>query len=67
MDTSSTHHALAGGAIAIGRTLMQFMPVETEGLGLLALMLHSSHPKQIRLWLGEFWPKIQQISGDNRN
>jgi predicted RNA polymerase sigma factor len=69
MDVSSTHHALAGDAIAIGRTLVQLMPVEPEGLGLLALMLHCEvhMPKQIRFWLGEFWPKIQQISGDNRN
>lgn len=40
MDDSSTHHALAGDAIAIGRTLVQLMPAEPEALGLLALMLH---------------------------
>ena len=61
----SAHHAL--GAISIGRTLVQLMPVETEGLELLALMLHSLHAQATRLWLGEFWPRIQQISGYNRN
>ena len=40
MEVSSTLHALAGDAIAIGRTLAQLMPVEPEAHGLLALMLH---------------------------
>lgn len=40
IDDSSTHHALAGDAIAIGRTLVQLMPVDPEARGLLALMLH---------------------------
>jgi len=40
IEVSSTHHALAGDAIAIGRTLVQLMPAEPEAHGLLALMLH---------------------------
>ncbi|MBI2513520.1 MAG: RNA polymerase subunit sigma-70 [Opitutae bacterium] len=40
IDDSSTHHALAGDAIAIGRTLVQLLPVDPEARGLLALMLH---------------------------
>jgi RNA polymerase sigma factor (sigma-70 family) len=39
-EVSSTHHALAGDAIAIGRTLVQLMATEPEVYGLLALMLH---------------------------
>jgi RNA polymerase sigma-70 factor (ECF subfamily) len=39
-ELSSTHHALAAEAIALGRTLVQLMPAEPEALGLLALMLH---------------------------
>jgi len=39
-EVGSTHHALAGDAIAIGRTLVQLMPSEPEAYGLLALMLH---------------------------
>src|SRR5262245_39570863 len=38
-ETSSTHHALAGDAIALGRTLVQLMPDEPEAHALLALML----------------------------
>jgi RNA polymerase sigma-70 factor (ECF subfamily) len=40
METGSTHHALAGDAIALGRMLVQLMPAEPEAWGLLALMLH---------------------------
>ncbi len=40
MEPSSTHHALAEDAIALGRTLVQLMPTEPEARGLLALMLH---------------------------
>ncbi|HWX18271.1 MAG TPA: sigma-70 family RNA polymerase sigma factor [Candidatus Binatia bacterium] len=40
METSATHHALAGEAISIGRTVVQLMPNEPEARGLLALMLH---------------------------
>ena len=40
IEAGSTHHALAGDAIAIGRTLVQLMPAELEAHGLLALMLH---------------------------
>src|SRR4029434_4223596 len=44
MDASSTHHALTGEAIAIGRTLLQLMPDEPEAHGLLALMLPCAAP-----------------------
>lgn len=40
LDEGSTHHALAHEALAIGRTLVQLLPGETEAHGLLALMLH---------------------------
>ena len=39
-EAGSTHQALAGEAISLGRTLVQLMPVEPEARGLLALMLH---------------------------
>ncbi|HEX3626519.1 MAG TPA: DUF6596 domain-containing protein [Verrucomicrobiae bacterium] len=39
-ETGSTHHALAAEAIAIGRTLVELIPDESEAHGLLALMLH---------------------------
>jgi RNA polymerase sigma factor (sigma-70 family) len=39
-EVGSTNHALAGEALAIGRTLVQLMPTEAEAHGLLALMLH---------------------------
>jgi RNA polymerase sigma-70 factor, ECF subfamily len=57
MDVSSTHHALAGDAIAIGRTLVQLMPAEPEALGLLALMLHCEARYSRD---GEFVPLDQQ-------
>jgi len=39
-EAGSTHRALAGDAIAIGRMLVQLMPNEAEAYGLFALMLH---------------------------
>ena len=61
MDVSSTHHALAGDAIAIGRTLVQLMPAEPEALGLLALMLHCEARRAARFKdHGEFVPLDQQ-------
>lgn len=39
-DSASTWHALAGDAIALGRTVVQLMPEDAEARGLLALMLH---------------------------
>jgi RNA polymerase sigma-70 factor, ECF subfamily len=56
-EASSTHHALAGDAIAIGRTLVQLMPEEPEALGLLALMLHCEARRDARYTSdGEFVP-----------
>ena len=61
MDVSSTHHALAGDAIAIGRTLIQLMPAEPEALGLLALMLHCEARRAARYTSnGEFVALDQQ-------
>jgi RNA polymerase sigma-70 factor, ECF subfamily len=61
MDVSSTHHALAGEAIAIGRTLVQLMPAEPEALGLLALMLHCEARREARYSSdGEFVPLDRQ-------
>jgi RNA polymerase sigma factor (sigma-70 family) len=61
MDVSSTHHALAGDAIAIGRTLVQLMPAEPEALGLLALMLHCEARRAARYaGNGEYVPLDQQ-------
>ena len=61
MDVSSTHHALAGDAIAIGRTLVQLMPAEPEALGLLALMLHCEARRDARYSsAGEFVPLDRQ-------
>ena len=60
-DVSSTHHALAFDAIAIGRTLVQLMPSEPEALGLLALMLHCEARHAARITSnGEFVPLDQQ-------
>jgi predicted RNA polymerase sigma factor len=60
-EASSTHHALAGDAIAIGRTLVQLMPEEPEALGLLALMLHCEARRDARYTSeGEFVPLDQQ-------
>jgi RNA polymerase sigma-70 factor (ECF subfamily) len=61
MDVSSTHHALAGDAIAIGRTLIQLMPADPEALGLLALMLHCEARREARYSSdGEFVPLDRQ-------
>ena len=61
MDVSSTHRALAGDAIAIGRTLVQLMPAEPEALGLLALMLHCEARRAARYTNnGEFLPLDRQ-------
>jgi RNA polymerase sigma factor (sigma-70 family) len=61
MEVSSTHYALAGDAIAIGRTLAQLMPAEPEAQGLLALMLHCQARRAARYTRdGEFVPLDQQ-------
>jgi len=60
-DSASTHHALAGEAIAIGRTLVSLMPTEPEARGLLALMLHCEARRAARYTSeGEFIPLDQQ-------
>jgi RNA polymerase sigma-70 factor (ECF subfamily) len=61
METSSTHHALAGEAISIGRTLVQLMPSEPEAHGLLALMLHCEARRDARYASnGEYIPLDKQ-------
>jgi predicted RNA polymerase sigma factor len=61
MEVSSTHHALARDAIAIGRTLVQLMPAEPEARGLLALMLHCDARRAARYTNnGEYVPLDQQ-------
>ena len=61
IDVASTHHVLAGDAIAIGRTLVQLMPDEPEAHGLLALMLHCEARSAARYTTdGEFVPLDQQ-------
>ena len=61
MEVSSTHHALAEDAIALGRTLVQLMPTEPEAHGLLALMLHCEARRAARYRSkGEFVPLDQQ-------
>jgi RNA polymerase sigma factor (sigma-70 family) len=61
METSSTHHALAAEAIALGRTSTQLMPSEPEAHGLLALMLHCEARRGARYTGdGEFVPLDQQ-------
>jgi RNA polymerase sigma-70 factor (ECF subfamily) len=61
METSATHHALAGEAISIGRTVVQLMPNEPEARGLLALMLHCEARHAARYTGdGEFVPLDQQ-------
>lgn len=60
-ETSSTHHALAGEAISIGRTVVQLVPREPEARGLLALMLHCEARRAARYTSnGEFVPLDQQ-------
>jgi predicted RNA polymerase sigma factor len=62
-DIGSTHQALAGEAIAIGRTLVELMPTEPESHGLLALMLHCEARRAARYTReGEFVPLDQQIT-----
>jgi len=61
METSATHHALAGEAISIGRTVVQLMPNEPEAHGLLALMLHCEARHAARYTGdGEFVPLDRQ-------
>jgi RNA polymerase sigma-70 factor, ECF subfamily len=61
IEVTSTHHALAGNAIAIGRTLVQLMPAEPEAHGLLALMLHSEARRAARYTSkGEYLPLDRQ-------
>jgi predicted RNA polymerase sigma factor len=61
IETGSTHHALAGEAIEIGRTLVQLTPAEPEAHGLLALMLHCESRRAARYSSnGEFVPLDQQ-------
>jgi RNA polymerase sigma-70 factor (ECF subfamily) len=61
MEVSSTHHALAGDGIALGRTLVQLIPNEPEAHGLLALMLHCEARRAARYTSkGEFVPLDQQ-------
>jgi RNA polymerase sigma-70 factor (ECF subfamily) len=61
MEVSSTLLALAGDAIAIGRTLAQLMPAEPEAHGLLALMLHCEARRAARYASnGEFVPLDKQ-------
>jgi len=61
LETASTHHALAGEAIAIGRTLVELTPDEPEAHGLLALMLHCEARRAARYTSGgEFVPLDQQ-------
>jgi RNA polymerase sigma-70 factor (ECF subfamily) len=60
-EVSSTHNALAGEAIAIGRTLVQLMPAEPEAHGLLALMLHCEARRAARYTShGEYVPLDKQ-------
>lgn len=47
-DAGATHHALAQEAVSIGRTLVDLMPDEPEGRGLLALMLHCEARRDAR-------------------
>jgi RNA polymerase sigma-70 factor, ECF subfamily len=64
IDVGSTHHALAGDAIAIGRTLVQLMPTEPEAHGLLALMLHCEARRDARYTQdGVYVPLDQQDTG----
>jgi RNA polymerase sigma-70 factor (ECF subfamily) len=60
-ESGSTHHALAGEAIALGRMLVQLMPAEPEAHGLLALMLHCEARTDARFsGSGAFVPLDQQ-------
>ncbi len=60
-DDASTHHALAGEAVALGRMLVQLVPAEPEAHGLLALMLHCEARRAARNARdGAFVPLDQQ-------
>jgi len=60
-EVGSIHHALAGEAISIGRTLVQLMPTEAEARGLIALMLHCEARRAARFTsAGEFVPLDKQ-------
>lgn len=60
-SAGASHHALAGEAIALGRTLVQLMPAEPEASGLLALMLHCEARRAARFTAaGEFIPLDEQ-------
>jgi RNA polymerase sigma factor (sigma-70 family) len=60
-EVGSTHHALAGDAITIGRTLVQLLPSEPEAHGLFALMLHCEARRGARYSSdGEFVPLDRQ-------
>jgi RNA polymerase sigma-70 factor (ECF subfamily) len=61
METSATHHVLAGEAISMARTVVQLVPDEPEARGLLALMLHCEARRAARYTgAGEFVPLDQQ-------
>ncbi len=61
MEAASTHHALAGEAILLGRMLAQLMAREPEAHGLLSLMLHCEARRQARYTrTGKFVPLDQQ-------
>lgn len=61
MEAASTHHALAGEAILLGRMLAQLMPREPEAHGLLALMLHCEARREARYTRNsKFMPLDQQ-------
>jgi len=63
MEAGSTHRALTGDAIAIGRTLVQLAPDEPEAHGLLALMLHCEARRDARYTsAGEFVPLDRQTT-----
>jgi RNA polymerase sigma factor (sigma-70 family) len=61
LETASTHHALAAEAVTLGRMLVELMPREPEGYGLLALMLHCEARREARYTTeGKFVPLDQQ-------
>ena len=61
MESASTHHALGGEAIRLGRMLAHLMPREPEAYGLLSLMLHCEARRQARYTSnGKFVPLDQQ-------
>lgn len=59
-DAGSNISALAGEAIAIGRTLLHLMPAEPEVEGLLSLMLHCEARRFARYVNGVFIPLDEQ-------